>query len=90
MDLGKFRAYGRGALGVRMGKLAERESQAAAAGFPEMREGAFGVEWLGSSLYRPTIHRLEFAVSVDRARFIGGEITADRQARIGYSWSLSE
>lgn len=90
ITMGKFRAYGRGALGVRLGKLGERKKQAAQAEFPEIREWAWGLELFGSSLYRPARHRLELAVSEDGARFIGGEIMKDRQVRISYSWLLSE
>jgi hypothetical protein len=74
VTFGKLRWYSRGALGARIGTFSERKNQAAKVDFPEIREWAFGVNLFGSSLYRPTIHRLEFSVSEDDARFIGGEI----------------
>ncbi len=86
ITLGKFRVYGLGALGLRMGKFAERKK--VQTGFPEIREWAFGVELSGSSWYRPTRQRLEFCVREDDGRFIAGKIKRDRQARLAYSWSF--
>ena len=90
MVLGRLHAYGRGALGVRLGNYGERENQSVQAAFPQIRDWAFGVELFGASLYRPAIHRLEFSVSEDGARFLSGRIVPDRQARLAYSWLLSK
>ena len=87
LTVGKFRAYSRGSLGIRVGEFGEREQQITQKDLPEIREWSFGVELFGSSLYRDHAHRFEFSVREDDARFVQGRITKDRQMRLGYSWS---
>lgn len=87
LTVGKFRAYSRGSLGIRVGEFGEREQQITQKDLPEIREWSFGVELFGSSLYRDHAHRFEFSVREDDARFVQGRITKDRQVRLGYSWS---
>lgn len=88
---GKFRLFATGKLGARLGEFAERKkNQGRATGFPPLRTWTFGVELAGSTLYRPTNHRLEFQVIDDEARFIQGRLQKDRQARLSYRWSVNE
>jgi len=49
-----------------------------------------GVELFGATLYRPSGHRLEFSVIEDEARFIGGRLQKDRQARLSYRWAVND
>ncbi|NUO79788.1 NUDIX domain-containing protein [candidate division KSB1 bacterium] len=87
LTVGKFRAYGRGAIGVRLGEFGERDEHDVQKDFPEMREWSFGLEYFGASLYRENAHRVEFSVREADARFVQGQIQKDRQVRLSYSWS---
>lgn len=87
LTAGKFRAYARGAIGVRLGEFGARDERDVKKDFPELREWAFGVEVFGSSLYREHAHRVEFSVREDDARFIQGRSMRDRQTRVSYTWS---
>jgi len=87
LTVGKFRVSSRGALGVRLGEFGERDKQEAQKDFPEIREWSFGLEYLGSSLYRDHAHRVELHVREAGARFVQGRIKKDRQMRLSYSWS---
>jgi hypothetical protein len=75
---------------MRLGEFAEREKQTLDTTFPPIHGWSFGIELLGSTLYRPTSHRLEFSVIEDDARFIQGQLQKDRQARISYRWSVND
>ncbi|MCI0697094.1 hypothetical protein L0337_34450 [candidate division KSB1 bacterium] len=90
ITLGKFRLYATGKLGARLGEFAERNKQKLSTDFPPIRTWAFGIELFGSTLYRPTSHRLEFEVIEDDARFIQGRLQKDRQMRISYRWAVNE
>jgi hypothetical protein len=90
ITLGKFRLFATGKLGARLGEFAERKKQKTSTDFPPIRAWTFGLEFFGSTLYRPTSHRLEFEVIEDDARFIQGRLQKDRQMRISYCWSVNE
>jgi hypothetical protein len=90
LTLGKFRLYAKSAVGTRLGNFAEREKQNPATTFPQLRTWAFGLELSGSTLYRPTSHRLQFEVVEDDARFIQGRVQKDRRARLLYQWSVND
>ncbi|MCG3120892.1 MAG: hypothetical protein ALAOOOJD_03787 [bacterium] len=90
MTFGKFRLFATGRLGARLGEFAARKNQNLATRFPPLRTWTFGVELAGTTLYRPTRHRLEFQVIEDDARFIQGRLQKDRQARLAYRWSVNE
>ena len=88
--LGQFRWYATGELGTRLGELGERQKQTASTNFPPLRAWTFGAEFAGTTLYRPSGHRLEFSVSEDESRFIGGRLQRDRQMRISYRWAVND
>jgi len=88
--LGKFRLYATGELGFRLGKLGARADAHANAGAELVEAWTFGVELFGSTLYRPSGHRLGFSVVEDDARFIGGRLQKDRQARLSYRWAVND
>lgn len=90
ITLGKFRLFATGKLGVRLGEFAERKRQNLSTDFPPIRTWMFGLELFGSTLYRPTSHRLEFEVVEDDARFMQGRLQKDRQVRISYRWSVND
>jgi hypothetical protein len=90
ITVGDFRLYATGKLGVRLGEFAERKRQKLSTDFPPIRTWAFGLELFGSTLYRPTSHRVEFEVIEDDARFIQGRLQKDRQMRISYRWSVND
>jgi hypothetical protein len=90
LTLGKFRLFASGAIGTRLGAFAERNKQNLETAFPPMRIWTFGLELFGSTLHRPTSHRLEFEVIEDDARFIQGRLQKDRQARLSYRWSVND
>jgi hypothetical protein len=90
MTFGKFRLFATGKLGARLGEFGERQKQNLPISFPPIRMWAFGFELFGTTLYRPTSHRLEFEVVEDDARFIQGRLQKDRQARISYRWSVND
>jgi hypothetical protein len=90
ITFGKFRLYATGKLGARLGEFAERKKQNLSTDFPPIRTWTFGLELFGSTLYRPTSHRLEFEVIEDDARFIQGRLQKDRQMMISYRWSVNE
>lgn len=84
--LGKLRLYAQGELGLRLGKLGARAGSHA----EPVQAWTFGVELFGTTLYRPSGHRLEFSVIEDDARFIGGRLQKDRQARLSYRWAVND
>ena len=88
--LGQFRLYATGELGTRLRELGERQKQTASTNFPSIRAWTFGAEFAGTTLYRPSGHRLEFSVIEDEARFIGGRLQKDRQMRISYRWAVND
>ncbi len=90
ITVGDFRLYATGKAGARLGEFAERRKQNLSTGFPPIRTWAFGFEFLGSTLYRPTSHRLEFEVIEDDGRFMQGRLQKDRQMRISYRWSVND
>ncbi len=90
ITVGDLRLYATGKLGARLGEFAERRKQKLSTDFPPIRTWAFGLELFGSTLYRPTSHRLEFEVIEDDARFMQGRLQKDRQMRISYRWSVNE
>lgn len=87
--VGRCRAFAEGRLGERIGKWAARRHSPAVAA-PQLRGWQFGLELVGSSLYRPTRHRLTFAVSEDEALFRQGRLQRERQVQVQYQWSLNE
>jgi hypothetical protein len=90
ITVGDFRIYASGKLGARLGEFAERKKINIPTDFPPIRTWAFGIELFGSTLYRPTSHRLEFEVIEDDARFIQGRLLKNRQMRISYCWSVND
>jgi len=88
--LGKFRLYTTGELGTRLGRLGARAETGAKPVEAQIRAWTFGVDFFGTTLYRPSGHRLEFSVIEDDARFIGGRLQKDRQMRISYRWAVNE
>jgi hypothetical protein len=91
--LGKFRLHAAGEFGARLGKLGARRGKFGArakTGAEPVEAWTFGIELFGATLYRPSVHRLEFSVIEDNARFIDGRLQKDRQVRLSYRWSVNE